>query len=47
MAFGDVASSAFLQYLDAVLVLSSNHIAKPLVSCIVHLAGHNLRQLLE
>ena len=47
MAFGDVAGSAFLEYLNAVSVPSSDHIAKPLVSCMVHLAGHNLRQILE
>ena len=46
MAFGDVAGSAFLEYLNAVSVPSSDHIAKPLVSCIVQLAGHNLRTVI-
>ena len=35
-----------LKPLDADFVQSSDHIAKPLVSCRAQLAGHHLRQLL-
>ena len=45
-AFGDVAGSVLLEYL-AVVAPPSDHIAEPLVSCLVHCAGNNLSQLLE